>query len=544
MALFGVPIANESSPLEACNAALDIQSRMLALEDDLQREFGLRPKYRIGIHTGPLVVGKVGDDLRVEFTAIGDTVNLAARLQTEAEPGSILISSTMQTLVEGHFETKFIGERSIKGKSVTQRVFELGRMKGDLSRFDVAVHRGLTPLVGRAQEIQRLEQCWGEARSGSLRIVNLVGDPGIGKSRLLFEFRQALGDQAFLLQGNCTPGGQAVAFKPFISMVRTTFRIGDQDASGVVREKLGQGLAALGLDIEETLPYLQNLLGQVGDDSTVQRLPSEVVGIRTRNVLSDLLRERCRRSPVVMFIEDLHWADTASQDWLLRIAESDRELPLLIVTAYRPHYRPPWADLPGVITLILERLSSEGTVELLQKRIGNLTVPSDLARLIVAKTQGNPLFAEEVTNYLIDRGQIRRSGADILFEEAAEFALPITLENLLLERFDRLDESSRSVLEAASVVGPSFSADLVSQVTGLNGTAIQHFAALERKDLIVLEPGRGQLPFQARACSRCYLQPTTHPSPARATRKGCQYDRGAGERQSQRIRGQSCGSLQ
>jgi class 3 adenylate cyclase len=133
MALFGVPIANESSPLDACNAALDIQSRMLALEDDLQREFGLRPKYRIGIHTGPLVVGKVGDDLRVEFTAIGDTVNLAARLQTEAEPGSILISSTMQALVEGHFETKFIGERSIKGKSVTQRVFELGRMKGDLS---------------------------------------------------------------------------------------------------------------------------------------------------------------------------------------------------------------------------------------------------------------------------------------------------------------------------------------------------------------------------------------------------------------------------
>ena len=279
-------------------------------------------------------------------------------------------------------------------------------------------------------------------------------------------------------------------------MVRTTFRIGDHDASGVVREKLGQGMAALGLDIEETLPYVQNLLGQVGDDSTVQRLPSEVVGIRTRNVLSDLLRERCRRSPVVMFIEDLHWADTASQDWLLRIAESDRELPLLIVTACRPHYRPPWADLPGVITLILERLSSEGTVELLQKRIGNLTVPSDLARLIVAKTQGNPLFAEEVTNYLIDRGQIRRSGADILFEEAAKSALPITLENLLLERFDRLDESSRSVLEAASVVGPSFSGDLVSQVTGLNGTAIQHFAALERKDLIVLEPGRDSYRFK------------------------------------------------
>ena len=228
MALFGVPIANENAALEACNAAIDIQSRMLALEDDLEREFGLRPKYRIGINTGPLVVGKVGDDLRVEFTALGDTVNLASRLQSEAEPGSILISAAVQKLVEGRFETKFIGERTIKGKSVPQRVFELGRLKGDLSRFDVAVHRGLTPLVGRAQEMQQLKQSWEEARSGNLRIFNLAGDPGIGKSRLLFEFRQELGDEAFILQGNCTPSGQAVAFKPFISMVRTTFRIGDQ----------------------------------------------------------------------------------------------------------------------------------------------------------------------------------------------------------------------------------------------------------------------------------------------------------------------------
>ena len=219
----------------------------------------------------------------------------------------------------------------------------------------------------------------------------------------------------------------------------------------------------LGLNIDETLPYLQNLLGQAGEDTPVQRLPSEVVGIRTRNALSDLLRERCRRCPVAMFIEDLHWADTASQEWLLRIAELDRELPLLIVTAYRPHYRPPWADLPAVITLILERLTSEGTVELLQKRVGNLAVPNGLARLIVAKTQGNPLFAEEVTNYLIDRGRFRGREPTFSSKRPPNSVLPITLENFLLERFDRLDESLRTVLEAASVVGPSFSADLVSQ---------------------------------------------------------------------------------
>jgi AAA ATPase domain len=159
----------------------------------------------------------------------------------------------VQKLVEGRFETKFIGERAIKGKSVPQRVFELGRQKGDLSRFDVAVHRGLTPLVGRAQEMQRLKRSCEEARSGNLGIVNLAGDSGIGKSRLLFEFRQELGDQAFLLLGDCTSGGQAVPFKPFISMVRAAFRISDQETSGTIREKLSQGLTVLGLDIDGTL---------------------------------------------------------------------------------------------------------------------------------------------------------------------------------------------------------------------------------------------------------------------------------------------------
>jgi class 3 adenylate cyclase/tetratricopeptide (TPR) repeat protein len=487
MALFGVPIASENAPLKACRAALDIRSRMLGLEDGLERDFGLRPKFRIGIHTGPLVIGKVGDDLRVEFTALGDTVNLASRLQTEAEPGSILISAATQELIEGLAETSFLGKRLIKGKLEPQCVFELTGIRGEISRFELAVHRGLTAFIGRTQDLRVMEQRWEEARKGTLRVVDVSGEPGIGKSRLAFEFRQYVGNDACFL-ANCTPSGQTIPFRPFISIVRAIFDISDRDPAREVEEKLRGGLGMLGLSIDETLPYLLALLGQARKDSVIHQLASEVVGIRTRRALSALLRERCRRSPLVLIIEDLHWVDTASEDWMLRIDEDARELPLLIIATFRPHYRPPWANLPRVANLVLQPLSDESTIELFKNRIGISALPGQLAQLAVTKTQGNPLFAEEITNYLIDRGRLRREGTEVVYEPAAnEPALPITLENLLLERFDRLDEGARGVLEAASVIGPSFSRDLISEVTGLNGAVMPHLAALESKELIFRE---------------------------------------------------------
>ena len=496
MALFGVPIASENAPVEACKAACDIRFRMVSLEDGFERDFGFRPKFRIGVHTGPLVVGKVGDDLRIEFTALGDTVNLASRLQSEAAPGSILISAATQQLVEGFFETRFAGERQIKGKSEAQRVFELGEPKAEVSQFDVAVHRGLTPLIERGREIELLRRCWEEARAGKFRIVNITGEAGIGKSRLMFEFRREVGDDAAVF-GNCTPAGRAVPFKPFISIIRTAFNIDDRDASEEVREKLDQGLARRELNVEETLPYLLNLLGHGSEDDIVHHLASEVVGIRTRHALTALLRARCGRSPMVMIIEDLHWIDTASEEWILRVGEDQSELPLLVIAAYRPHYHPPWADLPRVVTVTLDPLSDDGTVELFKRRLETSSLPFELTQLATAKTQGNPLFAEEITNYLIDQGGIQRKGDEVLFAPWPDKStLPVTLENLLLERFDRLDEGSRLVLEVASVIGPSFSRDLVGEAGGLNGATMPHLSLLESRELIFREPGSNRYRFK------------------------------------------------
>ena len=220
----------------------------------------------------------------------------------------------------------------------------------------------------------------------------------------------------------------------------------------------------------------------------MRRLPPEVVGIHARRSLSALLRARCRQSPLALVVEDLHWIDTASEDWLMRLSEDARDLPLLIITSFRPHYQPPLARVPGAVTLGLAPLSNETTVEFFKSRIGISDLPAELARIAVTKAQGNPLFAEEIANYLLDRGEIRREGAQIFYEPAAEAAtMPITLENLVLERFDRLDDKSRLVLEIASVIGPSFSDDLVSEVSGLNGSAVPHLTTLEDKELIFRE---------------------------------------------------------
>ena len=240
-----------------------------------------------------------------------------------------------------------------------------------------------------------------------------------------------------------------------------------------------------------------NLLGQDSDNTGIGGVASEVVGIRTRSALSAVLRERCRRSPSAIIIEDLHWSDTASEEWILRLGEDNHDLPLLIVTSFRPHYQPPWANLSGVVTLELQPLSRESTVELLKSRIGISDLPIHLERLAVTKTQGNPLFAEEITNYLVDHGKLRRRGAEVLYEPSTdEAALPISLENLLLERFDRLDEGSRLVLQSASVIGPSFSRDLVEEVTKLNGTTFHHLALLESKDLIIGDANSGEYRFK------------------------------------------------
>ncbi len=336
MALFGVPQALEDAPLRACRAALMIQERLAARAAEIETIHGMRPQLRIGINTGTAVVGRVDGEDGGGATALRDAVNLAARLQTLAQPTTIVLSEVTYRLVEGMVESHFAGEREIKGKSEPQRVFQLNALRLGAVRFDAALSRGLTTYIGRDRELEKLERLLAEARSG-LRVIDVSGEPGIGKSRLVYEFHQRLAKtRAFMLAGSCSPDGQQTPFLPFIEVVRGSFRVAVGEAEAAVARKLKDGLKVLGIASSQNLGLLLNLLGLKPPEGSLIGLDGTLIGLKTRDLLQQLLAERCRVSPVLMMLEDLHWIDSASEELLGKVVETGGRLALMIVHTRRP----------------------------------------------------------------------------------------------------------------------------------------------------------------------------------------------------------------
>lgn len=495
MALFGAPIAIEDAPLRACRAALAIQERMDRLGPELESEYGVHPRLRIGVHTGPVVVGGVGDDKQMEFTALGDTLNLASRLESLAEPGRVLISDVTRRLVDGLVVSRDLGERRIKGKAAAHRVHQLEGVGSGSDRFEASLHRGLTPFVGRSAELAALDRAAERAAEGAVRVVNVVGEAGIGKSRLVYEFQRRLDrERFFFLRGGCMADGQSTAFSPFIEVIKTSFRIGDGLGPDEVSQKIARGLDRLGLGGGDALPLLQNLLSLQVTGDALRGLDGEIVGSRTREVLRSALYERCALSPVVMLIEDGQWIDSASEELLEQIIGSGGNRPLLVICTCRPGYESPWAGHEAATMLRLAHLSAEDTAALVRGRIGEHAFNDEIRQLITDKAEGNPLFAEEIARYVHERCA-PANGAHGVGAIAAS-GVPGSLRDILMARVDRLEDGPRTVLQAASVIGRRFPMELVEPVAQLNGHLPQFLSALEREDLIVRPaPERAEYSF-------------------------------------------------
>jgi class 3 adenylate cyclase len=296
MALFGVPAALEDAPLRACRAALLMQQRLAGAGGEIEAKHGVRPQLRIGINSGPAVVGQVGASDDGDTTALGDTVNLAARLQQLAEPGAVLLSEQTHKLVQGLIETRFVGEHGLKGKANPQKAYRLGAIRHGTARFDVALSRGLTDYVGRAQELEALERRLAASIAGRfVQAVDIVGEAGIGKSRLLHEFRLRLRqDQGLVLSGNCSADGQHTPYLPLIEAMRGWFRIDLGEAEPEIARRLEAGLLELGLASVENIGLLLHLLGLEAPEGVLTGLDGVLVGLRTRNLLQRLLQACCR----------------------------------------------------------------------------------------------------------------------------------------------------------------------------------------------------------------------------------------------------------
>jgi class 3 adenylate cyclase len=493
MAVFGAPVAFEDAPLRACRAALAILQQLNADGEDLKSKYGVRPQLRIGLNAGAAVVGKVQGGTDAAVTVLGDTVNVASRLQTLAEPDSVFMSEAMHRLVQGMVEASFAGHHEIKGKSDPQKVYRLDAVRRGATRFEASVSRGLSTFVGRQREFEVLERALDEARS-HLRVVDVAGEPGMGKSRLLHEFRERLDkDRAFVLSGSCSPDGQQTPFLPLIEVVRSSFRVSVGEPERGIAQKLEMGLTTLGLHSARNLGLLLHLLGLKVPDGALTGLDGVLIGLRTRELLQQLLEARCRLAPVLMIIEDLHWIDSGSEEVLGKIIESAAKLRLLLITTRRPEYVPQWLDRTMVTELRLEPLPMGDIRRLIQARLGGDVLPEALARQVIEKAEGNPLFTEEIVSYLTERGIIRNT---LAFDASAvAAALPASVQNLLTARVDRLAPKDRALLQAASVIGRSFDPQLLSAAVGETNIDAR-LTAMQPLDLVRINHGSGDYTFK------------------------------------------------
>ncbi|MET0689257.1 MAG: adenylate/guanylate cyclase domain-containing protein, partial [Methyloceanibacter sp.] len=486
MAVFGAPIAMEDAALRACRTALDIQDRIKGLQAELEASYGVRPMLRIGIHTGPAVVGKIGEGKPMSYSALGDTVNVASRLQATAEPGSVCITRATFDLVDGFVDVTPLGAKQFKGKAQAIEVYRLEALRTGVTRFGAKRRHGLTRLRGRDVELALLHEHWNVVKVGNFRPVNVIGDAGLGKSRLIFEFTETLRDQpALMLEAICRQEGSGVPFQPLVEVMRSWFGIPDDASRDQAEAKLKQGIERLKLDPEATLPYLLNLVTSGGPGSQHTAMPaSELVGVRTREALRQFVLGLARLGrPVVMVVEDLHWIDAASQTVLDEIVKTATDEPLLLLCSFRPQFQPVWTL--AVEDLRLSALTNVIATEIIRERLEGRTLPDELVKLGVAKSEGNPLFAEEFAQYLSQKGAQREHAGDATFMGTRDLDdIPTSLENLIMDRVHRLGRDTIWLLQAASVLGRQFPMSLVEQVAELNGKVVTLVPQLEQNGLI------------------------------------------------------------
>jgi class 3 adenylate cyclase/tetratricopeptide (TPR) repeat protein len=466
MALFGAPVALEDHALRAVTAALMIQETITAYNAQLKSERHVEIGIRLGVNTGLVVVGRIGDDLRMDYTAVGDTTNVAARLQSLAEPGTILVGEATQRLVEGYIHSTAQGPVQVKGRTEPVQVFEVtGRRRGR-SRLQVSIDRGLTPLVGRERELDLLHDCLTRATAGRGQVVSIVGEPGVGKSRLLYEFHKALeGERIIWLEGHCVAHGQNAAYLPILEILRTNFQIEDGDTSLQLRDKLRRGIRQLDASLEGFLPYLGEMFGLPVEDELLTQLHPHLKQWKTFEALRALTLAGSQRCPHVMVIEDLHWLDKTSEEYLTFLIESLAGTPVLLLTAYRPGYAVRWAAKTYYTQIALDRLTPQEAEALLQALLGADPRLAPLMRLLMERTEGNPFFLEESVRMLVESQVLAGDrGAHRLVKPFHAIRVPATVQAVLAARIDRLPAADKQLLQTAAVIGKQLPLALLQAV--------------------------------------------------------------------------------
>ena len=463
MAIFGAPSAHEDHALRACQAALDMQSgaRHLA-EASPPESAGRSIRLRVGLNSGEAVVRAINSDLSVSYSAMGVTTHLAARMEQTAPPGTIRLTEQTRRLVTDFVDAVPGPPIAVKGIDQPVAVFDLAGLLPARSRLEARGARGLTPFVGREPELAHLLIRFEEAAAGRGQAVAIVAEPGLGKSRLIFELRLRIGERAGWWLGQCVSHGAALAFHPIIDLLHRRFAIGEADPSEARRTKVRTAMAELGDGLDTAQHYLEYLAGAVTDTTALAADP-QLRRIDTFNAIVELIGRSAEARPQVVVIEDLHWSDRTSLELLERLVDALPLSRVLVLATLRPDQGSGLPERSYVTRLILDRMARQETGRLLEAALGQSGVAEELGELVLAKAEGNPFFVEELVRSLVETGRVSRNGgAWQMSGGGGAAAVPDTIQQVLMARIDRLGENARRALQVAAVIGREFSAMLLA----------------------------------------------------------------------------------
>jgi class 3 adenylate cyclase/tetratricopeptide (TPR) repeat protein len=504
LAFFGAPIAHEDDPQRAVRAGLEIIQSIAPYREEVRREWGLDFQVRVGINTGLVVVGEVGSDLRVEYTALGDAINTAARMESLAEPGTVRVAADTQRLIEPLFEFEDLGLTDVRGKAEPVRSYKAlgakaipGRLRG--------IEGHSAPLIGRDSELSVLREALERLGQGSGGIVCLIGEAGMGKSRLIDEshgeWKQIAGNDASWFESHGVSYDTTRPYGLFLQRVLQIFGIGDNDSMELVREKVATIPPDLPPDVHVRVVGAIEALLAVGSDPARPQLQGAALQKEVYGAFHSMLRAAASSAPTVAVLDDLHWADPASVDLLIDVLPLVDEVPLLLVCGFRPERQSPaWrvkqtaeTDYPHRYREIaLRALSDEDSDALFESLLNIADSPPQLRRMILEKTGGNPFFVEEFTRTLIDIGAVAQDESGMRWNAdtaVADIPIPENLLALLTARIDRLEEDARRTLQLSSVIGRSFYHRVLKQISDTAITLDRELGTLQRAELI-LEAGR------------------------------------------------------
>jgi len=497
-ALFGAPVASEDHPQRALYAALRMQDEMRRFSTRL-REGGNQPiEARVGINTGEVVVRslKTGDG-HTEYTPIGLSTGLAARMQALAPIGSIAVTETTERLCAGYFSFKPLGPTRVKGVTEAVKVFEVTGLGPLRTRFQRAAGRGLTKFVGREREMETLKHAAELARQGHGQIVAAMAEPGVGKSRLYFEFKATSQTGWMVLETFSISHGKASAYLPVLDLLHGYFRIASRDDERTRREKVAGRLSMLDPSLEDTRPYLFSLLDIVEGADPLAQMDGQLKKRRTLEAIKRILLRESLNQPLMMIFEDLHWIDEATQEFLNLLANSLGTTKVLLLVNYRPEYSHKWNSKTYYTQLRLDPLGKESADEMLTALLGDGKDLLPLRRLIIERTEGNPFFMEEIVQVLLDEGALVRDRAGVKLTKPLDpLKIPPTVQAILAARIDRLPADAKELLQTLAVIGREFPISLIGAVVTKSDDELNRLLnALQLGEFIYEQPASGDIEY-------------------------------------------------